>query len=281
MAMAREPDDPPSPDRIPAAEWRAPDPIPLPSGSLARSLAGARTGFLRYAVAGGAMIGAFASTFATGAEGRREINGTMVIGTFVGFGVGMLLGWTTFRVVERVAIGVAPHRPVASVVAFGLALPAYVVAGVVASIAGAAVREMPAADIASLTPDVVRLLVFSGFLLLPIAVVFGRSDRTRPASLMAALSQVDDLSTNPSGTSRTFWGVAVALVMFVAGFGLALVILLAVTSIAAAVAPGAHEAITRDFGALFGVALLVLWVVVGVVGWKLTMRFIDWIRASQ
>jgi len=270
------PDTPVSHNHIPVEEWRAPEPVVLPAGSLALRLASARTGFLRYAVAGGALIGAFASALATGAESRAEISATMVIGAFVGFGIGIALGWTTFRVVERVANDATPSRRVASVVAFGIALPAYVVAGVGASVAGALAGEMPPADIAALVPDVLRLLLFSGLVLLPIAVVFGRNDPSRPATLSAALSQVDDLTTNPTGLSRTFWGVAVAVAMFVVGFVVALLVAWAVQIIA----PGIWQSLAEDFGSAFLPLFIGLWILAGVLGWKGAMRFIDWVRGS-
>jgi hypothetical protein len=226
---------PAHPDRLPSAEWRVPsaewrvpsdenrvpavpaDPAPV-EGSLALRLADARTGFLRYAVAGAALIGAFVSTFAKGASGRSEIMGVMLEGTFAGSVVGIIIGWITFRIVERVAMAATPPPPVAGAVALGLVLPPCIAAGLVASIAGVFVPARYAADFGVLVPGVFELLVFAGLVLLPIGAVFGHRDRTRPATLSAALADESNIFTDPPVHSRTFWEFALGPTWFLLGF---------------------------------------------------------------
>jgi hypothetical protein len=277
--MSRDDDQPADADRIPPEEWRQPVQPPKRSGPLASRLARVRTGFLRYAVAGGAIVGAFAATIANGASERSEFGSVMIVGTTVGFAVGMVAGWASFLAVERRVIAVEQAPRLATIAGFGLALLWYVVAGLVAILTGALVGGMPAADLGQLFPGVFVLLGATGIVVLPVGAATGRSDRMRPATLGAAISQgSDDLLTNPSRTSRTFWGLAVGAVMFVVAFGLALIILLAVRNIGLMIAPGPWESFMQDFGVIFGVALVALWIVVGVWGWRVTMRLIDWWR---
>ena len=121
-----------------------------------------------------------------------------------------------------------------------------------------------------------RLLLISGLVLLPIAMAFGRSDKSRPATLSAAISQVDDLTSNPTGLSRTFWGVAVAVAMFVVGFIVALVLAWAVQVIA----PAIWRSLPEEFESAIVPVFVGLWILAGVLGWKITMRLIHWLRGS-
>jgi len=174
----------------------------------------------------------------------------------------MVIGWSAFRLVERLEVAATPSLTVARATAIGLTLPAYLIAGVTATIAGALVRQVPATDIAALVPGVTMLLLIAGVVLLPITAAFGRSDRSRPRSLMAALSETDDLLANPNDPSRTFWAIAVAVVMFIVGF--LLVILL--VGVIQGFGPDALAEVGRILGPVFGIILLGVWIVSGVVG---------------
>ena len=283
--MTHEHLEPAGSDRIPPEEWRTPERAIQAPGSFAMRLAMARTGFLRYAVAGGAVIGAFVAAVASAfdsssvadGDGRSATILVMTVGIFVGFGLGTVIGWVSFRLVERY-LGAATWSPtVARAVAIGLTIPAYLIAGVSALIAGALVQQMPAADVVSFVPGVTLLLLVGGVVLLPIAAAFGRSDRTRPRTLMDALSQGDDLLANPSDPSRTFWAIAVGIVMFIVGFFPVLLLI----GVIERFGPNALADVGRVLGPVFGIIILGVWIGSGVLGWKLTMRVIDSVRRQR
>lgn len=206
-----------------------------------------------------------------------ESRGALVLAAFIGFAVGTLLGWVSYRAVERVAGAWTPGPSVVRVIVFGLAVPAYSAAGLIAIVVGAAMLELPAGDLTATLPALVMGLVVFGVISLPLAAVFGRADRSRPVTLSGALGE-QGLAAESAPTSRTFWAFAVAVVMFILGF---LPVILLVGLIQDLFGDEALAEIGRVFGPVFGIAIIGLWIISAVVGWKLAMRFIDWVQSNQ
>lgn len=261
----------PSPSRIPAAEYRPSPNLAPVVGRLAIRLADVRTGFLRYAVAGGAIVGAIITLVVPTdyPVTRSSFELVFVVGTSAGAVVTVVVGWVTFRFLERVLAAHDPPAPTIGPIAVGMALPFYALAGLLASLASLVLMGRTVVFQEAIG-GLVAALAYGGAIVLGVGFTFGLRDSARPTTLATVIEDEIAMLENPPGSSRTFWAFFFGATWFIVGF----IPVVGLVVLAQTIDGAGFNRLGEEFGGLIAAAIVALWLICGVVGWKISMRLL-------